>query len=79
LEEPLAASKVARARHQSCLLSEPADHDSKPSMALISHVGAHYTARDRSLMRVSPPDAPRTNVSAKFDETLSGKLVEVEL
>jgi hypothetical protein len=48
-------------------------------MALVSHVGADYTARYCSVMRVTPGDAPRADVGAELYEALSSEVIEIEL
>ena len=74
------APEVARARDQGYLLQETIDsHYSKPGMAWIGHVYADYAARNFSLMRVTPRDAPRTDVGVELDEALSSKVIEVKL
>jgi hypothetical protein len=70
---------VARARHQSYLLREPANRYSKPSMAWVSHVGGDYTARDFASMRVTPRNTPRTDVGAELDKALPSEVIEIEL
>jgi hypothetical protein len=77
-EKPLAASKMARARDQSYLLHEAANRYAKPGI-WISHVCANDAARNLSLTGITPRYTPRADVSPKFNETLSGKLVQVEL
>jgi hypothetical protein len=85
---------VARSRYQSYLLHEAemsrsllniakrheaANRYAEPGMVGVRHVGGDYTARDFFLMRVTPRDAPCTNIFAGLDEALSSKEVEVEL
>ena len=70
---------VARARHQSHLLCEPADRNSKPSMVWVSYIGGDCAAGDFSSMRVTPRDTARTDVGAELDEALAGEVIEIEL
>jgi hypothetical protein len=70
---------VARARDQGYLLCEPADRYSKPRTAWVSHVGGDYAARYFSSVRITPRDAPRTDVGAKLDEALSSEVIKIEL
>jgi hypothetical protein len=78
IKKPLTSAVVARARYQSYLLRELADGYSKPRMPWVSHVGPDYTARDFSLMRVTPRDTPRTEVGAELDEAFSSEAIEIE-
>ena len=48
-------------------------------MVCVRHIGSNYTARDFSLMRVAPRDAPRTAVGAGVDQALAGEVIEIEL
>jgi len=79
IRRTLMASKAARARHEGYLLCEPANRYSKPAVAWVSHVSGDYTARDFSSMRVTPRDAPSTDVGTELDEAPSSKVIEVEL
>jgi hypothetical protein len=72
-------SEVTWARDQGHLLYDAADRYTKPGMAWVSHIGADYTARYCSVMRVTPRDAPRTDVGAELDEALSSEVIEIEL
>jgi hypothetical protein len=73
------SSEVSRSRDQGYLLHEAAKLYAKPSMTGIGHVCANDAARNYSLTRIIPRDAPRTDIASELYEALSCKLVEVEL
>src|SRR5262249_57448501 len=69
-EEPLMSAVVARARHQSYLLCEPANRNSKPTMAWVSHVGGDHAARNLSSMRAPPVAIPRPHLRTSLAQAL---------
>jgi hypothetical protein len=45
----------------------------------VRHVCANDAPRDLSLIRATPRNTPRTDVSAELDEAPSRKVIEIEL